>query len=174
METLNDYRDQGDPRLLLGQDVDKADWVFDQMKSAFTRKNGMSDIFQFRAASAMDLINEELDNWQNEEKLKHLWAADASLWTNSDEAEWLGWLNVSTSELEDVPRIEALAADIKAEGYLHIVVLGMGGSSLCPDMIAKIFTDIQDSPRLQVLGSTDPNQIRHLENSSGPCLIKMP
>lgn len=110
-------------------------------------------------------ITEELDQWQKENKLQRLWKGDASLWTNNDEAQWLGWLNTSEQELKDVPRIDALLKDIKAQGYDHIILLGMGGSSLCPDMMAKTFGNIAQHPHLQVLDSTDPMQIQHLETS---------
>lgn len=109
-------------------------------------------------------ITQELNAWQQEDKVQRLWASDASLWTNSDEADWTGWLTVIATELSEVPRIKALASEIKAEGFAHIVLLGMGGSSLCPAMMAKTFGDIENYPRLQVLDSTDPLQIRHLEN----------
>ncbi len=77
----------------------------------------------------------------------------------------VGWLNVSENERADVPRIVALAQDIKKQGYKHIVVLGMGGSSLCPAMMALTFGKIADYPTLHILDSTDPLQIQHLEDS---------
>jgi transaldolase/glucose-6-phosphate isomerase len=77
-----------------------------------------------------DAIAEELKNWQKFDKTRRLWANDASLWTNSDEARWMGWLGLVSSELEEVPRIEALASEIKTAGFKLIVVLGMGGSSI--------------------------------------------
>ncbi len=125
----------------------------------------MNTVFQFSVGAALEQINEECRLWEKEKRLEKLWAGDASLWTNADEAQWLGWLNVSTMELTDVSRIEALSAEINTKGYAHIVVLGMGGSSLCPDMMAKTFGEIGNYPRLHVLDSTDPMQIRHLEDS---------
>ena len=67
----------------------------------------------------------------------------------------MGWLNVA-AEKSEVPRIEALANEIKAAGFTDIVLLGMGGSSLCPAMMAKTFGKIADYPRLHILDSTDP------------------
>lgn len=107
----------------------------------------------------------ELDAWQKQNKVQRLWANDASLWTNNDEAKWTGWLNVIAAEFDEVSRIEALASELKVAGFKDIVLLGMGGSSLCPAMMANIFGGITDNPRLHVLDSTDPLQIRHLENS---------
>lgn len=123
-------------------------------------------LFSFGTSSDLrDLIDQELNIWKKEEKVHRLWANDASLWTNSDEAQWLGWLNVPKNELNEVPNIETLATKIKAEGYEHIILLGMGGSSLCPAMMAKTFGKIAEYPHLQILDSTDPMQIYHLEES---------
>ena len=74
----------------------------------------------------------------------------------------MGWLNIS-SENDELTRIEALANEIKAAGFADIVLLGMGGSSLCPAMMAKTFGKIADYPQLHILDSSDPMQIRHLE-----------
>jgi transaldolase / glucose-6-phosphate isomerase len=119
---------------------------------------------QYSAGIYADAITAELDVWQKENKIKRLWAGDAALWTNSDEGQWIGWLNVA-AENSDLPRIAELAKDIKTAGTTDIVLLGMGGSSLCPAMMAKTFDKIADFPRLQILDSTDPMQIRHLEES---------
>jgi transaldolase/glucose-6-phosphate isomerase len=117
---------------------------------------------QFSAGIYTDAIVAELNVWQKENKAQRLWAHDATLWTNSDESKWMGWLNVA-AEKSEVPHIEALADEIKAAGFVDIVLMGMGGSSLCPAMIAKTFGKIADNPRLHILDSTDPLQIRHLE-----------
>lgn len=108
-------------------------------------------------------IAEVLKDWQNN-KARRLWASDTTLWTHRDEAQWMGWLNVIPSTLDEVPRIEALAEDIKAAGFKHIVLLGMGGSSLCAVLMAQTFGQIKEYPCLHILDSTDPMQIRHLED----------
>lgn len=112
-----------------------------------------------------DAIAAELDAWQKENKVQRLWDGDASLWTNNDEAKWMGWLNVITTENAEIPRIDTLAEKIKVAGFKHIVLLGMGGSSLCPDLMARTFGQIGDYPRLHILDSTDPLQILHLEKN---------
>ncbi len=108
------------------------------------------------------LITETLNVWQQENKVARLWAGDATLWTNTDESQWLGWLNVAAEEKE-ISRIETLANDIKTAGFSDVVVLGMGGSSLCPDMMAKTFGPFPGYPRLHILDSTDPDEIHDLE-----------
>lgn len=124
----------------------------------------MEKILRHQAKEAQKAIEQELYHWQTENKTQRLWQRDASLWANSDESQWLGWLDMPVIELNNVIHIETLAAKIKALGFDHIVVLGMGGSSLFPYMIAKTFGNSQYS-HLGVLDSTDPMQIQQLEES---------
>lgn len=119
--------------------------------------------FSYKAESLQKEINAEIENWKKENKIERLWNKDKSLWTNSDENEWLGWLDVSINELKEIDSIEHMAAEIKEKGYKDIVLLGMGGSSLCPFMLSEIFGKIGDYPKLHILDSTDPMQIHHLE-----------
>ena len=121
-------------------------------------------MIQFTAADYTDEITAEIDRWQQENRVQRLWDGDATLWTNSDESKWMGWLTIQ-SESNDISRIEALANDIKTAGLTDIVVLGMGGSSLCPAMMAETFGKIAGYPKLHILDSTDPMQIRHLVDS---------
>src|SRR5204863_253707 len=106
-----------------------------------------------------------LDDWRKEGKARRLWAGDSSLWTNTDEAKWLGWLDVVDAELKDAGRVEAFAAEIKSAGFSDAVLLGMGGSSLGPEVLAQSFGASSGFPRLHVLDSTDPAQIRQLEST---------
>ncbi len=110
----------------------------------------------------LDAIENELHAWQKELKVERLWENDSTLWTHADENKWMGWLDISSEKIE-IPRIQALAAELKTAGFNDIVLLGMGGSSLCPAMMAETFGKIPDYPRLFILDSTDPSQIRHLE-----------
>jgi len=116
----------------------------------------------FVAHESSAAISAELEVWQKENKVSRLWQSDATLWANSDATKWMGWLNV-TSEHSELPRIEALTNEIKSSGITDIVLLGMGGSSLCPAMMAKTFGAIAGYPQIHILDSTDPLQIRHLE-----------
>src|SRR5436305_1363892 len=102
---------------------------------------------------------------QGAQTQRRLWAGDTSLWTSTDEAQWLGWLNVVETELKDAGRLEAFAAEIKSAGFSDAVLLGMGGSSLGPEVLAQSFGASSGFPRLHVLDSTDPAQIRHLEST---------
>lgn len=120
------------------------------------------NVIQFSAGKYTDAITAEIKVWQQENKMQRLWASDATLWTNSEESKWTGWLNVMGEESE-ILRIEALAEEIKTADFTHVVLLGMGGSSLCPAMLAGTFGKISHYPQLHILDSTDPMQIRHLK-----------
>ena len=104
-----------------------------------------------------------LDDWRKAGKIRKLWAHDASVWTGGDEAKWLGWLNVVLDQLADLPKLQAFQAKVKASGYSHVLLLGMGGSSLGPEVLTKTFGRQPGFPELLVLDSTDPAQIAAFE-----------
>jgi transaldolase / glucose-6-phosphate isomerase len=93
-----------------------------------------------------------------ERLLGRIWARDASAWTGGDEAEWLGWLDESVRMQAHVEELLELGA--RAD-YDDVVVLGMGGSSLAPEVIRRTF----EAERLHVLDTTHPNAIRRLEQA---------
>ncbi len=108
-------------------------------------------------------LKKNLDDWRASGKGKRLWQGDASLWTNEDESKWLGWLGIADEALADAGKLKAFANEIKSAGFSDILLLGMGGSSLCPEVLALTFPQTPGFPRLHVLDSTDPAQIRSLE-----------
>ncbi len=110
-------------------------------------------------------LHASLKEWKEGDKVKKLWARDASLWTNEDESVWLDWLTVADDQQPQVEAVKAFAAEIKSAGFTHTVLLGMGGSSLCPEVMSKTFGHIAGFPDLKILDSTDPDQIATLENS---------
>lgn len=91
-----------------------------------------------------------------------LWQRDASLWTGADESRWLGWLDAVDAQRATLPDLVRFAQEVRADGLSDAVVLGMGGSSLCPEVIVETFGRFEGSPRLHVLDSTDPAQVRSL------------
>ena len=106
---------------------------------------------------------EEMAAWSQEGRIRRLWAGDATLWTNADEAQWLGWLGLVEDELTDVTKLVSLGAHIRKNGVQHIVLLGMGGSSLGPQVLAEVLGEQPGWPRFHMLDSTDPRQIAELE-----------
>ena len=109
-------------------------------------------------------VEAALDDWDAKDKVRRLWARDASLWTNSDEGKWLGWLSIVDEQQRSIRRFPNFSLEVKDAGFSHVLLLGMGGSSLCPEVMSKSFGKIEGFPELHVLDSTDPAQIRTLEN----------
>ena len=104
-----------------------------------------------------------LEDWQKNHKVARLWKKDASLWTRGDESRWLGWLQIVEQQLSHVEAFKRIAEDVKAARLKHALLLGMGGSSLCPEVLRMSFGKIQGYPELHVLDSTDPVQIKAME-----------
>ncbi|MGA8038340.1 MAG: bifunctional transaldolase/phosoglucose isomerase [Candidatus Acidiferrales bacterium] len=109
-----------------------------------------------------------LADWKKGDKVKRLWAGDATLWTNQDESKWTGWLTEPDKPISNDTRYsdyQKLAEDIQKAGFTHAVLLGMGGSSLCVEVFEKTYGKIESHPQMRVLDSTDPAQIRTVERS---------
>jgi transaldolase/glucose-6-phosphate isomerase len=109
-----------------------------------------------------------LESWRHDGKVRRLWAGDAALWSGSDEAKWLGWLGIVEAQRERIGELAGLAADIRRQDFSHVLLLGMGGSSLGPEVLAETFGKQAGSPELLVLDSTDPAQIRTIESRIDP------
>ena len=101
--------------------------------------------------------------WSAEGKGRALWNRDASLWTGHDEGKWLGWLDAVEREQKSLARYQSFAEWVKREDFSDAVVLGMGGSSLGPEVLTKTFGATAGFPTLHILDSTDPAQIRRME-----------
>lgn len=118
--------------------------------------------------SYADKYTAALDELAQRDFLKKLWAKDASLWS-SDPAhveiikKALGWLDIPQHLLEEVTNLQRFAKEVAAE-FAHVAVLGMGGSSLAPDILRETLGKTDGYPQLHVLDSTDPQQIRTLES----------
>jgi glucose-6-phosphate isomerase len=101
-----------------------------------------------------------LREWTDHGKIARVWARDPSLWTGTDEASWLGWLGIVDEQLARVGELRRVAEDVRQAGFRHVLLLGMGGSSLCPEVLAVTFGRQAGWPELSVLDSTDPAQVR--------------
>jgi transaldolase / glucose-6-phosphate isomerase len=95
-------------------------------------------------------------------------AGDAALWTGKDEADWLGWLTMVGEERARLDQLQALAEEVRSGDFRHVLLLGMGGSSLGPEVLAETFGRQSDAPELLVLDSTDPAQIQAFESRIDP------
>jgi transaldolase/glucose-6-phosphate isomerase len=108
-------------------------------------------------------VDAALKEWRASGKMRKLWAGDASIWTGKDEGNWLGWLDIVTTQIADKAHLAAMADDIRSEDFAHVVLLGMGGSSLGAEVLGRVFAERDHGPRLIVLDSTDPAEIRTVE-----------
>ena len=108
-------------------------------------------------------VAQAISDWRAAGKVRRLWQRDASLWTNSDESQWLGWLDITEKQIENKEQFQRLADEIRKDDFTDILLLGMGGSSLCPEVLTKSFGQVPGFPRLHVLDSTDPAQVKATE-----------
>lgn len=109
-------------------------------------------------------VGDEIQAWKQDGRIARIWQRDASLWTGNGESDWLGWL-CATEECEaQAERLKGLAYPL-AEHFDHILLLGMGGSSLAPQVLAETFGRRREFPQLHVLDSTVPAQVRAAEES---------
>ena len=110
-------------------------------------------------------LQRSLDDWRGSGKIARLWSRDASVWTGADESKWLGWLDIVEAQLTDGGRFAKFAQEVRERAFTDIVLLGMGGSSLCPEVLELSFGRAEGFPQFHVLDSTDPAQIHAVEAS---------
>ena len=108
-------------------------------------------------------VDKNTEEWRASAKIRKLWQKDKSVWTNDDENKWLGWL--TSAAKADIADYEDYAERVKGQAFTDAVVLGMGGSSLGPEVLAETFPKRPGFPKLHVLDSTDPAQVRAMEKS---------
>jgi transaldolase/glucose-6-phosphate isomerase len=124
-----------------------------------------AEVSQYSAfpAPLQQAVDATLKDWQANDKMNRLWKGDAGLWTNDDESKWLGWLHVLDDRAAVMKQLSTAAEDTAKAGFTHALLLGMGGSSLCPEVLKITFGKQPGRPELHVLDSTDPAQIKAIE-----------
>ena len=115
--------------------------------------------------SLAEAIARTLAQWTAERRVARLWTKDASLWTNSGEDQWLGWLDVIAAQQQEIGARTALAEAVRQDGITDVLLLGMGGSSLGPEVVSRVIEAEAGWPRLHVLDSTDPAQVRRFDEA---------
>ena len=108
-------------------------------------------------------VKASLDQWAMTGKVRRLWERDATLWSGGDESSWLGWLGISDEQRAHLQDLERIADEVQKARFSHVLLLGMGGSSLCPEVLKKTFGRIPGFPEMHVLDSTDPAQLLAFE-----------
>ena len=122
------------------------------------------DPVSFHLGGHEDRVVERLHAWQNDDFACRMWRRDPTLWAEEDTPEItnrLGWLNLPESMQEQAEEITAFADSVK-DAFDDVVVLGMGGSSLAPDVFGKVFDAADGYPDLTVLDSTHPDAVTAL------------
>ncbi len=147
--------------------------AFDQLLGAVAEKRVeiLADTLSHQSLALGEYEREvqaNLDEWRAAGKTRRLWAGDASLWSGDDEASWLGWLDVVRSWQGKGSILEEIAEHAGNADVEHVVVMGMGGSSLCPDVLRRTFAQVPGFPELLVLDSTVPAQVASLRAQIDP------
>ena len=99
-------------------------------------------------------------DWKANNKIDRFWQKDPSLWTSGGEENWMGWIDIVERQQKEVGNLAELGGDIKTGGFKTVLLLGMGGSSLCPEVLAKTFGQQPDFPALHIVDSTNPAQVK--------------
>ena len=148
---------------LLAEGVKKFGDPFDALLSTIERKRqaliGLArQGYTLGAAAAA--VEAGLDEGRGSGKGRRLWQGDSGLWSRTDEERWVGWLSVVDQQREQLADLRRIADDLRHSGMRHVVLLGMGGSSLCPEVLRSTFGQRDGFPELHVLDSTVPAQIQ--------------
>ena len=118
----------------------------------------------FPSGPLAERVNKALAAARQEDVLERMWRKDASLWKSDPDSvrlinNSLGWLTVADEMIGVADELIAFAESIRSRGFRHVMVCGMGGSSLCPEVLARTFGQQNGFPELLVLDSTDPDVI---------------
>ena len=149
---------------LLDEAVRKFVEPFDALLGSIERKRQAmlggelaQQTYSLDGASA--LVEASLKDWRTQGKVRRLWRKDSALWSGRDENQWLGWLEIVEAQRTNLSPLTQLAEEIRAGDFQHILLLGMGGSSLCPEVLKRTFGVMDGYPELLVLDSTVPAQV---------------
>ena len=107
-----------------------------------------------------EAVNAEIESWKLDNQAARIWAKDAGVWTGDDESKWLRWLGIVGEEVGDLNKYRELRADIEQAGFKDVLLIGMGGSSLCPEVLALTF----GKTNFHILDSTVPAQVKAVED----------
>src|SRR5215207_8400526 len=115
-------------------------------------------------------VDARLAAFERDNVMERIWARDHTVWKPdpTEISNRLGWLDVADEMRGLVPELEAFAREATSDGFRHALLLGMGGSSLAPEVIRDAFGIARGMPELLVLDSTDPRQIRETEAQLDP------
>ena len=115
-------------------------------------------------------LEAQLDNLRRREVVRRIWERDHTVWSPdpAEISDRLGWLTVPGVLRRQIPLLEGFAQGVREDGFKHVVLLGMGGSSLGPEVLRQTFVGAPVHPQLIVLDSTFPGTIRSVGNTIDP------
>jgi transaldolase/glucose-6-phosphate isomerase len=153
--------------------VKSFDESFDSLLSTIEARRdlamrGMAERHTLHLASEQLLVDQNVQLADKNKFVERIWKKDATLWKNDDAhkkiiANALGWLTVVDLLHENVKELTKFAKEVKGD-FDDVVVLGMGGSSLCSEVVRRVFGETKGFPRLRILDSTVPEAVRKLED----------
>ncbi len=114
-------------------------------------------------ADVLQAYEAALAAWTKGDESRRFSRKDATVWTGGDEARWLGWLDAPARGKAAIAELRAFAEQVKKDGFESVLLLGMGGSSLCPEVLMRTYGSRTGYPELHVLDSTDPVQVAAFE-----------
>ncbi|HWE99591.1 MAG TPA: bifunctional transaldolase/phosoglucose isomerase [Caulobacteraceae bacterium] len=152
---------------LVTDGVDKFSEAFDQLLGAVASKRSKMlgealDAQSIQAGPLQADYDAALKRAAHEGWIRRFWKKDSSLWAGGDGAKWLGWLDAAGAGCVDLPLLEGLRDEVHKAGFADAVLLGMGGSSLGPEVLAQTFGAQAGYPKLTILDSTDPAQVERI------------
>jgi transaldolase/glucose-6-phosphate isomerase len=145
---------------------------FDQLMAALEKKRqAMTDAsldgLELHLGKYQRRIDRRLKDWRENRFVARLWEKDYTLWSKEPQPELtdrLGWLELPSTMEKQAADLRSFAEQIKADGIKHVVLLGMGGSSLAPEVFQQTFGNAPGYPKLQVLDSTHPAAVKAVES----------
>ena len=105
-------------------------------------------------------VDKAAADWTENNKVGRFWQKDPGLWTRDGEEKWLGWIDMVEREQKQAVAFASLAADVQTAGFKSVLLLGMGGSSLCPEVLSVTFGRQPGFPALHIVDSTNPVQVK--------------
>lgn len=149
---------------------------FDHLRAALEEKRraimaGEVDRQTLAVGGFQGRVSDRLAAWEAAGFCRRLWQKDPTLWSSTplpELADRLGWLTLPEVTHEQVADLRAFAEEVKMEGMRHVVLLGMGGSSLAPEVFQRTFGNAPGYPALLVLDSTHPSAVRAIEAQIDP------
>jgi len=117
-----------------------------------------------------DLFNEKMKELQSQKIISRIWEKDHTVWRDdpTEISNRLGWLDCADVAQTKFDEINEFVEQIKNEGFKNVLLMGMGGSSLAPEVFVKIFGVKQDYLNLYVIDSTHPDAVKEFQNKLKP------